>query len=454
MTPHLRRRLLMMHFTIHQRVTILLSLAVCNLALAQQPPSGSRPAIDPKDPPAPYSNPPEHYSFVSGAGKPWTHGYMKGIGYRSGREGVMYSGPTEAKPGWLPFGSRAGGTAVERGLIPPITPLLDLHVRDTSMTLGGDGNYYMTGSTGDNIWDQAAGVELWRSPDLKDWEYLGLVWTFERASSPWMQRWGYTRDLPTRAVWAPEIHYLPQASNYFIAISFSTGAGCGLLMSTTGKPEGPYESPFNPDLRLSGGIDGTLFEDDDGKVYFTRNRGDLIFEIKSDFSGFAGAGHRIEFEKPADGSWTADEPTYEGAHLFKHNGRYYLGGAAFYEPPEGGHRYSSVLAVADQIYGPYKLWHEAVPCGGGGNYFKDKEGRWWVTVFGNDDEAPFREMPAIIRVEFAGNGRVVVSKDQPFVDHADWNGPLGLAAKVASERGGGAAFSITTATRQGKPQAD
>jgi hypothetical protein len=54
-------------------------------------------------------------------------------------------------------------------LLPPIKPLLKLHIRDTVICLGGDGNYYMTGSTGDNIWAFNDGVELWRSPDLKKW---------------------------------------------------------------------------------------------------------------------------------------------------------------------------------------------------------------------------------------------------------------------------------------------
>jgi hypothetical protein len=42
-------------------------------------------------------------------------------------------------------------------------------------TISNDGNYYMTGASGDNIWDRNDGVELWRSSDLHQWDYLGLV---------------------------------------------------------------------------------------------------------------------------------------------------------------------------------------------------------------------------------------------------------------------------------------
>jgi hypothetical protein len=51
-------------------------------------------------------------------------------------------------------------------------------LRDTIINLGGDGYYYMTGSSGDNIWDVTSGIELWRSKDLQQWDYVGLVWSF------------------------------------------------------------------------------------------------------------------------------------------------------------------------------------------------------------------------------------------------------------------------------------
>jgi hypothetical protein len=65
-----------------------------------------------------------------------------------------------------------------------------------------------------------------------------------------------------------------------------------------------------------------------------------------------------------------------------------------------------MAALSDNIYGPYKWRHEAVPCGGGGNYFQDKQGQWWGTFFGNDDQAPFREKPAIVPIEFDKDGTI------------------------------------------------
>ena len=76
-------------------------------------------------------------------------------------------------------------------------------------------------------------------------------------------------------------------------------------------------------------------------------------------------------------------------------------------------RYSSVVAIADNVYGPYRNRHEAVPSGGGTNYFKDKNGGWWCAFFGNDDQVLWREKPGIVRVEFGKGARIAVTKDQP-----------------------------------------
>ena len=90
--------------------------------------------------------------------------------------------------GWLPLGDKASGSAVHDGFIPPLRPIWELHLRDTIICLGGDGNYYMTGSTGENIWAYNRGVELWKSLDLVKWQYLGLVWDMDKEGT-WERAW-------------------------------------------------------------------------------------------------------------------------------------------------------------------------------------------------------------------------------------------------------------------------
>ena len=46
---------------------------------------------------------------------------------------------------------------------------------------------------------------------------------------------------------------------------------------------------------------------------------------------------------------------HEGAVMFKANGKYYLGAADSYEG-----RYSTCMAISDNVWGPYKMRFEAI----------------------------------------------------------------------------------------------
>lgn len=331
---------------------------------------------------------------------------------------IGISGPTMTAvggpgPNFLKYNSNPdAGSAVRQGLMPPIRPFVDAQVRDAVVCIGHDGRYYMTGSTGDDIWRRNDGVELWVSNDLHEWQYLGLVWSFDRDGT-WQKSWRNHRG-PVRAIWAPEIHYLK--GNYYITISMPPGDR-GLLKSTTGLPEGPYVNALANDGKWDGDIDASLFQDDDGSVYVVWGGG-WIARMNDDMSAMAeeprkpillspdtAAAHHSAICKPKSG---CTDIGHEGAFLFKRNGVYYLTAADTYEG-----RYSSMVAMSDNIYGPYRLRHEAVPCGGGTCYFKDKQNNWWCTFFGNDSQAPFREMPAMIRVDFANDGHVFPALKQP-----------------------------------------
>jgi xylan 1,4-beta-xylosidase len=334
---------------------------------------------------------PENYSGLSGPGQP-VEGTGFG-GYRSGNEGLMYKGP-EPKEGWLSFGNRARGEAVSNGLLPPIRPIWDLHLRDTIINMDDKGNYFMTGSSGDNIWDINDGVELWKSKDLKTWEYLGLVWSVDRDGT-WEKQY--------RRLWAPEIHFVK--NNFYITYCMQ-GGGTGLLKSKTGKPEGPYVNAISSGEPLTQQIDATMFADDDGKVYFTAGSGSSISLMKDDMSGFAES-TKIEVNVDSEpGGFT--RLGHEGVCLFKANGKYYLTAADTYQG-----RYSSIATISDNVLGPYSKVHEAVPCGAGGNYFKDKDGNWWCTYFGNDDQSPWREKPGLVKIDFNKDGKIFVADEQP-----------------------------------------
>ena len=338
------------------------------------------------------------------------------------------SGPTMEAiggpgPHWLKYNSDPNrGSAVREGLVPQITPLVNAQIRDAVICIGHDKRYYMTGSTGDDIWHKNDGVELWVSDDLRQWDYMGLIWSFEKEGT-WQKDWRFHRHA-VRALWAPEIHFVK--GNYFITLSMPPGDR-GLLKSATGRPEGPYINALAIDGRWLTDIDASLFEDEDGTVYVLYGGG-MIARMKEDMSSMAEAPRKPVLIAPdtipshhASSCSTRRQCSdigHEGAYMFKRNGLYYLTAADTYEG-----RYSSMVAISENIYGPYRLRHEAVPCSGGTSYFKDHEGRWWCTYFGNDNQSHFREMPGMIHVDFTAAGLIFPAKKQPFLApeaQSDW----------------------------------
>lgn len=356
----------------------------------------------------------QQFSGISGSGKP-TKGTFFGGHVGFWKEDLDVTLQNKQK--------YANGNSVTAGLIPNIKPIWDVNMRDAVIIVGGDGNYYLTGSTGRNIWKLNDGVELYKSKDLIKWDYLGLVWSIEKDGG-WEKTWRLRHGMPVRAVWAPELHYIKK--NYFITLSMPPG-GISILKSTTGKPEGPYVHATNPNKPLLGGIgpipgsfliDPTLFEDEDGKVYFTQGPANFIVRMKDDLSDFAEEPHPIQIVEPdtaknhhiksCQANYQNKDLGFEGATLFKRNGIYYLGSTDKYED-----RYSMMMATSKNIYGPYEGRYEAIPCNGGTNFFKAKNGDWFTCFFGDDAQAPWREKPGIIKVAFDKAGKITIAKKQP-----------------------------------------
>jgi xylan 1,4-beta-xylosidase len=290
--------------------------------------------------------------------------------------------------------------------------LMDTPLRDPSICRGPDDTYYLTG-TSEPFWtyNNENGIRLWRSKDLRTWTPLGTAWRYGR--SPWHEKYLKAQ----KPIWAPEVHYIK--GNFWLTYSLpgwdGTGktSGCGLLRSTTGKPEGPYQD-VQPAERLGDEIDASLFEDDDGTVYFLWHCG-KIARMKPDMSGLAEPYHRLKTVTPDAnpkhhselcagifGKDSFDHVGYEGMFLFKMGGRYYLCCSEQYDG-----RYSCMVATAEKIYGPYSARYEAIPHGGHNTVFRDAQGSRWSTYFG----PPHNERPSILLLEFGvSNGWLRPSK--------------------------------------------
>jgi xylan 1,4-beta-xylosidase len=293
--------------------------------------------------------------------------------------------------------------------LPGLRKLMDIPLRDTSICRGSDGTFYMTGTIAP-FWDYNEGIKLWSSKDLIHWNELGLVWKY--GGSPWHKPYLEKK----KPLWAPEVHFLK--GTFWLTYSLpgwdgtAKTSGCGLLKSTTGKPEGPYVD-MQPQGRIGDEIDASLFQDDDGKIYFLWHSG-KIAQMKPDMSGLAGP-YRWLKTTTADpnlkhhsnlcagifGQGSFDHVGYEGMFIFKSGGHYYLCCAENFEG-----RYSCAVSSATNLFGPYSQRYEAIPHGGHNMFFKDERGQWWSTYFGSDDGAPWQERPGLLPVEFSPQGRI------------------------------------------------
>jgi beta-xylosidase len=209
--------------------------------------------------------------------------------------------------------------------------LLDTPIRDPSICVGPDGTYYLTG-TSEPFWgfNNEHGIRIWKSKDMVTWEPLGTVWRY--GESPWHKKYLEAK----KPLWAPEIHFLKGTFWLTYSIPGWDGSGktsgSGLLKSTSGKAEGPYVD-MQPAERLGDEIDATLFQEDNGDVYFAWHSG-KIAKLKTDMSGLAEPYHWLKAGTSDTnknhhaglcagifGKDSFDHVGYEGMFLFKREGR-------------------------------------------------------------------------------------------------------------------------------------
>lgn len=294
--------------------------------------------------------------------------------------------------------------------------LMDVPLRDPSICRGPDGTYYLTG-TSEPFWgfNNENGIRVWKSKDLVTWEALGTVWRY--GGSPWHAKYLEAK----KPLWAPEIHYAK--GTFWLTYSMPgwkvgggtdpKNSGSGLLKSTTGKAEGPYVD-MQPAERMGDEIDASLFEDDDGALYFLWHSG-KIARLKPDMSGLAEPYHWLKTTASDPdpkhhsglcagifGAGSFDHIGYEGMFLFKRQGRYYLIAS---EGMDG--RYSCMVTTSTNLYGPYSARYEAIPHGGHSTFFQDDKGDWWSTYFG----PPWNERASILPIGFDADGRIQLRKE-------------------------------------------
>jgi len=218
------------------------------------------------------------------------------------------------------------------------------------------------------------GLPVFHSTNLTDWEPVSFAW--HRESQFDMAAAGASRGL-----FAPTIRF--HSGEFFITVTDVSGTGNCIIRS--GTPYGPWSDPVPV---AQGGIDPSLFFDDDGTAYFCTN---------ADVGGIQGIALSVvnpvtgKLRSPvrhicpgSGGRWP------EAPHLYKFDGLYYLMLA------EGGTEYGHMetLFRSASPWGPYVpcphnpiLSHRnalanPVQCTGHADLVEDGKGNYWAVFLG------------------------------------------------------------------------
>ncbi|MDF2904735.1 MAG: xylB3 [Herbinix sp.] len=215
-------------------------------------------------------------------------------------------------------------------------PILPGFYPDPSICRVGK-DYYMVNST----FAYFPGVPIFHSRDLVHWKQIGNV--LDR-----QEQIDLTDATHSGGIYAPTIRH-HKGTYYVITTNVSHG---GNFIVTAKDPAGPWS---NPVFLGSGGIDPSLFFDDDGKCYYTGTKdrrenhkyfGDneiYVQELDISTLSLVGDSYPIWHGAMQDAIWP------EGPHLYKKYGIYYLMIA------EGGtgHEHAVTVAVGTSLKEPF-----------------------------------------------------------------------------------------------------
>ncbi|HVV50253.1 MAG TPA: glycoside hydrolase family 43 protein [Polyangia bacterium] len=248
-------------------------------------------------------------------------------------------------------------------------PVLPGFYPDPSVARVGDWFYLVNSS-----FEFFPGVPLHRSRDLVHWEPLGNVLTRE-------SQLPLETAAPSGGIFAPTIRF--HAGTFYVVTTNVSHRGSFFV--TAQDPAGPWSEPVWLDVP-GGGIDPSLFFDDDGKVYLT-STGSVpgIFASQLDVA----SGKLLTAPRLV---WKGTGGRYpEGPHLHKIGGRYYL------MISEGGTEYGHMVTIAraSSPWGPFEpcprnpiLTHRNTPLDqpiqatGHADLVQDGEGKWWMVFLG------------------------------------------------------------------------
>lgn len=266
-------------------------------------------------------------------------------------------------------------------------------------------DYYLAAST----FIYFPGVPIFHSKDLVNWRQIGNVLT--RTSQLPLENQGNSRG-----IYAPTLR-CQNGKFYLVTTNISNG---GNFIAVASDPAGPWSEVT---WLNDGGMDPSLYFDDDGKIYYTRHGG-----------GERGGAYQAELDpatlklkeaprliwKGTGGIWP------EGPHLYKRNGWYYL------MISEGGTSYDHSLTVArsKSPWGPFEanpknpiITHKNFPelplqAIGHGDLVQTPEGNWWMAMLAirpHERAHHIGRETVLAPVTWSDDGWPVVNQEKPLM---------------------------------------
>jgi arylsulfatase len=265
-------------------------------------------------------------------------------------------------------------------------------IRDPYIILGPDDFFYLTGTTPQpkdpkeqtDPYNVGLGsssivgttVQVWRSRDLIDWEYLGTPFTLKNS---WHRK-------PGDRVWAPEVHWLPKRKRW--ALVHCPGKKANFALTNGTEIKAPWTHPMGK--RLGHKHDPSLFKD--GDTWWMLWGNTQLAPLNRDFTDFTAqavridpAGSRPDPKKPGE---TMSRIGHEGATMRKIGKKYVHFGTAWSTDKGRRGSYNLYYCTADKITGPYGPRKFAGRFLGHGTPFQTRDGKWWCTAFFNANVPP------------------------------------------------------------------
>lgn len=242
---------------------------------------------------------------------------------------------------------------------------------DPSICRVGDDFYIVT-----STFEYFPGVPIYHSKNLTEWELIGHCLTTAEQNS--LEGCGQSSG-----IYAPTIRY---HEGTFFMTTTNVSSIRNFIVHTK-DPKTGWSSPVKVE---QGGIDPTLFFDDEGKVYYASTGYDIGHRSciqMSEIDPFTGE----MFTDPKPISYGSGGAYPEGPHIFKKGGYYYLLVA------EGGTEYGHTETIhrSKNIYGPYEpaphnpilahqklLGRTQIHCTGHADFVEDQNGNWWAVFLG------------------------------------------------------------------------